>query len=52
MSVKVKNRSLRCDINRTRPRNSYECTKYKICLSMIMVMCSKPIPKQYLKLNS
>ena len=35
------NRSYRCNINNTRPRHGYEYTKYKMCLSMVMVMCKK-----------
>ena len=41
MMVKMKNRLQRCDINRTRLRHGYEYTKYKTCLSMIMVLCNK-----------
>ena len=39
--LKMNNRSHRYDINRTRPRYSYNYTKYKICLSMMMIMCNK-----------
>ena len=35
------NRSHRCNINNTRPRHGYEYTKYKMYLSMVMVMCKK-----------
>ena len=35
------NRSHRYDINRTRPRRDYEYKKYKMCLSVMMVMCNK-----------
>ena len=38
---KMRNRSNRYDINITRPRQGYEYTKYKIFLSMMMVMCNK-----------
>ena len=41
MRVKMKNRSHRYDINRTRPRHGYEYTKYKMCFSMMIVMCNK-----------
>ena len=34
----MKNRSHRYDINRTRPRHSYEYTNYKVWLRGIMVM--------------
>ena len=37
----MKNRSQRYDINRTRPTHDYKYTKYKMCLSMTMVICSK-----------
>ena len=39
MRVKMKNRSHRSDINRTRPRHGYKYAKYEMCLSMMMVMC-------------
>ena len=38
MRVKKKNRSHRYDLNRRRPRNGLEYTKYKMCLIMIMVI--------------
>ena len=41
MTLKIKNRSHRYDANKTRPRHAYEYTKYKMCLSMMMVTCSK-----------
>ena len=41
MRVKMKNRSHRYDINRTRPRHGYEYTKYEMCFSMMIVMCNK-----------
>ena len=41
MRVKMKNRSHRCDINRTRPRHGYEYTKYKMRFSMMIAMCNK-----------
>ena len=34
----MKNGSQRYDINRTRPRHGHKYTKYKICISMMMVM--------------
>ena len=39
--MRVKNRSYRYDINRTRPRHAYEYTKYTMFLSMMMVVRSK-----------
>ena len=41
MRMKMINRSHRYDIHRTRPRRGYKCTKYKMCLSMMMVRCNK-----------
>ena len=52
MRLKIKYRSHRYDINRCRPRHGHKYTKYKMCLSIMMVICMKNTPKQYLKLNS
>ena len=41
MRVKIKNRSPRYDINRTRQRHGYEYTKYKMYLSMMIVIWNK-----------
>ena len=41
MRMKMINRSHRHDINRTSARPGYEYTKYKMCLTMMMVMCNK-----------
>ena len=41
MRLKMKNRSHIYDINRTRLRHGHEYTKYKMCLSIIMVICIK-----------
>ena len=41
MRRRIKNKSHRYDIKRTRPRYDYEYTKYKMLLSLIMVMCNK-----------
>ena len=41
MRLKMKNGSHRYDINRTRSRHGHKYTKYKMCLSMMIVMCSK-----------
>ena len=37
----MENRSHRYDINRPRPRHRHKYTKYKVCLSIMMVMCIK-----------
>ena len=37
MALKMKNGSHRHETNRTRPRHGHKYTKYKMCLSMIMV---------------
>ena len=37
----MKNGSHRYDINRTRRRHVHRYTKYKICFSMVTVMCNK-----------
>ena len=39
MRLKVKNRIRRYYINRPKPRHGHKYTKYKICLSIIMVLC-------------
>ena len=40
--LKMKNRSHRYDINTPRPRHGHRYIKYKICLSIIMmVICIK-----------
>ena len=41
MKLKMKNGSHRYDINRPRPRYGQKYTKYKICLSKMMVICVK-----------
>ena len=41
MRVEMKGRSHRYDMDRTRPRHGYIYIKYKMCLNMMMVMCSK-----------
>ena len=44
MKIKIKNRSHRYNINRlSRPRSKHEhkCSKYKSCLSMMMLICIK-----------
>ena len=52
MKMKMKNWSLRYDINRPRYRHENKYTKYKMCLSMMMLICIKQQPKQHLKFNS
>ena len=37
----MKNISHRYDINRPRPRHGHKYTKYKMCLTIMMVMCIK-----------
>ena len=41
MRLKMKHRSHKYDINRTRPRHGHKYTKYKMCLSIMMVICIK-----------
>ena len=40
MTRKMKN-GWRCDINTPRPRHRHKYTKYKMCFSIMMVMCIK-----------
>ena len=37
----MRNGSHRYDIDRTKPRDRRKYTIYKICLSMMMIMCNK-----------
>ena len=41
MRLKMKNRSQRYNIYRRRPRHGHKYTKYKVCLSIMMVICIK-----------
>ena len=41
MRLKMKNRSHRYDINRVRPRHGHKYTKYKTCISIMIVICIK-----------
>ena len=41
MKMKIKNRSQRYDINRSRSRHEHKYSKYKKCLSMMMLICVK-----------
>ena len=41
MKMKMKNRSRRCDINRAWSRHEHKFSKYKKCLTMIMLICIK-----------
>ena len=41
MKLKMKTGSHRYDINRTRPRHGHKYTKYKMHLSMMMVLYTK-----------
>ena len=39
--MKMRNGSHRYDIDTTKPRYRHKYTIYKICLSMMMIMCNK-----------
>ena len=39
--MKMKNRPHRCDINRPRSRHGHKYSKYKKCLTMMMLICIK-----------
>ena len=41
MRLKKKNKSQRFDIDRHRPRHGHKYTKYKMCLSIMVVICIK-----------
>ena len=41
MRLKIKSRSQRYDINRPGTRHGQKYTKYKMCLSIMMVVCIK-----------
>ena len=41
MKLKMKNGSHRYDANRPRPRHGHKHTKYKMCLSIMVVICIK-----------
>ena len=41
MKMKMKNRSHRYDINRSRSRHRHKYSKYKKCLSVMMLICIK-----------
>ena len=41
MRLKMENRSHGYDINRARSMHRHKYTKYKICLSIMMVICIK-----------
>ena len=38
MMLKMKNRSQRQDVNTFRPRHGHKYTKYKMCLSIMMII--------------
>ena len=38
MKSKMKNKSHRYDINRPRPKNCHKCSKYKMYLSIMMLL--------------
>ena len=52
MKLKMKNSSQKYDINRPRPKHGHKYTKYKMCLSIMMVLCIYATPKQHLRINS
>ena len=41
MKLKLKNRSHRYELNRPRPRHGNNHTNYKMCLSIMMIICIK-----------
>ena len=41
MRLKMRNRSHRYDINRPRPRHGYKYTKYEMCFSIMIAICTK-----------
>ena len=41
MTLKMKNRSDRSDISRPRPRHGHKYTKCKMCLSIMMAICTR-----------
>ena len=41
MGMKIKERSLRYDVNRLRPSSGHKHTEYKTCISMMMLACVK-----------
>ena len=41
MKMKMRNRSRRCNINRPKLRNGHKNSKYRKCLSMMMLICIK-----------
>ena len=41
MRLKMKNRLHRYDINRPRLRNGHKYSEYKMCLSIMMLICIK-----------
>ena len=41
MKMNMKNRSHKYDINRRRSTHGHEYSKYKKCLSMVMLFCIK-----------
>ena len=41
MTMKMRRRSYRYGINRPRPKHGHKCTKDKMCLSIMMIICIK-----------
>ena len=45
MTQKIKYRSQKYDMNWPKPRDVHKYTKYKMCVSIIMVICIKHLSK-------
>ena len=41
MRLEIKNRSQKYDINRPTSRHGHNYTKYKMCLSVMIILCIK-----------
>ena len=41
MRLKMKNTSYRYDINRPRPRHGHKYTKHKMCLNIMVAICTE-----------
>ena len=52
MKIKMKNRSHRYQISIQRSRHGHKYSKYKKCLSMMVLFTYGATPKQRVKLNS
>ena len=49
MTVKMKNRSHRYDMNKPRSRHGLKCSKYEKRLTLVMVICIKQHEKKFMK---